>query len=228
MRLLAHDVLAEQPGIRAFPDAEAVFASAHMALARHLLPLVSIDLEAIGADLSGVLHAVVPLEPHEGRIGELTRDFHGRYLAPDWLSFRLDASNRYELMGDQRFFLLDSPARERVPGTEVLALENLYQARRTEYRARKARFRQAGELAGPLATQLGGADPLDNWPHLPEAYEPAGPTNAGTGPGLTIDGAPTVYIGEFAPYHFVGSGPTFLLMHFEPVSRIVSLHYDWS
>ncbi|MDR7148992.1 hypothetical protein J2W49_000941 [Hydrogenophaga palleronii] len=95
--------------IRPFPDPADVFAGDVERSFRHLLPLVSIDLAQVNPQWSGWIHLVNPCEPAEGMIGDRTVRYHNAYLQTNWLAFKLDANDRYELLGDWRYFYLENP-----------------------------------------------------------------------------------------------------------------------
>lgn len=95
--------------IRPFPEAADVFSGDVERYFRHLLPLVSIDLARVNPQWSGWIHLVNPCEPADGMIGDSTTQYHNAYLQTNWVAFRLDEHDRYELLGDWRYFYLENP-----------------------------------------------------------------------------------------------------------------------
>ncbi|HEX6869684.1 MAG TPA: hypothetical protein VF163_01185 [Micromonosporaceae bacterium] len=81
--------------LRVFPEPADVFVSDQPELARHLHPLVSIDLTQIDDNWHGWIHIVSPLEPHEGLLGEATTAFHSPLQRTNWLGFAMDGESQH-------------------------------------------------------------------------------------------------------------------------------------
>jgi hypothetical protein len=102
------DIFEVTPFLRPFPDASEVFNEPIAQYAKHLHPLISIDLSVIDSSWSGWIHVVSPIEPYNGCVGEYTTSFHNDYLRENWIAFCLE-NGRYSLLGDIRYFLLENP-----------------------------------------------------------------------------------------------------------------------
>lgn len=134
--------------LRPFPDAAEVFAADQQHLARHLHPLVSIDLAAVDPHGSGWLHLLSPLEPCDGLVGQYSQVEDGELLKPNWIGFQVEADGRYRLLGDARYFLLESSA-EQTPAALALSrrdLEKHYAEQEAAYAASRDYYRRNGKL----------------------------------------------------------------------------------
>lgn len=100
-------VTSDEPWLHAFPEPTDVFAARDSYLADHLYPLASIDLTKINPAWLGWIHLVCPYEPYDDVIGAVTTRFHNDYVGRNWMSFQLTADNKYEFLGDRRFFVLE-------------------------------------------------------------------------------------------------------------------------
>lgn len=105
---MIEDINAPQPYLTIFPEAASVFAAPVEKYAQHLHPLLSIDLSVVNPAWSGVVHLISPVEPYSGFMGEYTQAFHNDYLKTNWIAFKLNAENRYELLGDFKYFALEN------------------------------------------------------------------------------------------------------------------------
>jgi hypothetical protein len=101
---MIEDIKTPQPYLTVFPDAKDVFAEPVEKYATLLNPFISIDLSAVNPAWAGKIHLVSPVEPVEGFIGQYTQDFHNDFLKTNWIAFKLNADNKYELMGDFNYF----------------------------------------------------------------------------------------------------------------------------
>jgi hypothetical protein len=107
------DIAETAPFLKPFPNVSDVFDEPVALHGRHLHPLVSVDLSVINSSWSGWIHLVSPIEPYSGCVGEYTTPFHNEYLQENWIAFRLK-NNRYSLLGDFRYFLLENPHNEEI------------------------------------------------------------------------------------------------------------------
>lgn len=105
---MIEDIVTPQPGLKVYPPDTDVFAEPDAALARHLHPLVSIDLATVDPSWQGWIHLLSPVEPYDGLVGQDTAAYHNDYLRANWIGFRLDDNNRYTLLGDPRYFYLET------------------------------------------------------------------------------------------------------------------------
>lgn len=94
------------PTMKAFPEPSDIFISEQSWLAKHFLPLLSIDLGELRPELAGtIVHMLNPIEPYDGHIGQNTRDYHTKYCGENFYAFRLTDDNRYEFLADEGYFL---------------------------------------------------------------------------------------------------------------------------
>src|SRR4028119_1410037 len=98
-----------QPYLKVYPPDEQVFADPVARYARHVLPLVSIDLSAVDPSWQGWIHLVNTVEPEDEIVGKATHPFHNYYLRENWIGFHLNDEGWYELLGDFRYFYLENP-----------------------------------------------------------------------------------------------------------------------
>ena len=97
-----------QPYLTLLPENEDVFAPDSAFLAKHLLPLVSIDLSAVNPEWRGKIHLVNPIEPADGSIGMYTEAFHNNFAAENWFILQLDENNHYQWLADKHYFILQN------------------------------------------------------------------------------------------------------------------------
>ncbi|GAA1257475.1 hypothetical protein GCM10009665_54800 [Kitasatospora nipponensis] len=236
------DVMVAGEGLRVYPEAAEVFVADQPELARHLHPLVSIDLARVDPAWHGWIHLVSPLEPAEGYLGDHTPAFHGALQRANWLGFAMDGDqgDRYRLLGDLRYFVRATTPEELPepwPGfREELAAHCERQER--SYRAHREVFRREGRLlmldeddvpyshdAVALLEQLGGGAEPGNWAdfelfRLEEDGEFVRPVSAA--------GHPFRFVAAVPGWHYRRSGADWILLFFEPVERLALLTFDWS
>jgi len=233
------------PHLKAFPRAEDVFAEPVECYARHLFPLVSIELSAIDPAWSGWIHLLNTVEPEEETVGKATQPFHNYYLRDNWVGFRLDEHDRYELLGDFRYFYLEN---------EIGALPEHYDGHRAEserhyieqhegFDEAKERFTQTGEFysqnfvrfrpnfdasqhkPSPLLARLGGGVGAGNWACDGFPLDDSDQENVRP---LTPEGVPFHFIAGVSGYDYCPSGADLILLFFEPQSRVALFTFDWS
>jgi hypothetical protein len=183
------------------------------------------------------------VEPSSGLVGEHTRQFASDLVRENWIGFALEG-DRYRLLGDPRFFLLEA-GREANPEPYDELVEH-YESEEASIELRRAHFRATGELGwfdgaeklvtghGDLASveQLGGDAPAGNWvdttdfpvlledDELDEDYERAWP--------LSPSGNRFQHVASVPGWHYRSSGADSILLFFEPVERLALLTFDWS
>ncbi|MDO5099281.1 MAG: hypothetical protein Q4D85_11100 [Corynebacterium sp.] len=237
--------------ITAYPEPSSVFAgsAADIAFAaRLLLPLLSIDLNAVDPELSGTVHLLCPVEPHDGYyLGEGTEKHHSTYACTNWIGFRLTDDNRYEFLGDWRYFHVANPDS---PYAHDPELSKDYADTHASYLKHKDFYHQHRLLAhpgygNPLDPELARTSPLAflDWWHEPPVSgnwecEDAFPTTKMTVPTesgtetatfpITDDGRPFRFIGAVPGYSYSDSGPDAILLFFDPETRIALLTFDWT
>src|SRR4028119_35272 len=233
-----------EPYLKVYPADEQVFAEPVARYARHILPLVSIDLSAVNPSWQGWVHLVNTVEPEDEIVGKATQPFHNYYLRENWIGFHLNHEGRYELLGDFRYFYLENP-----PGTlpEHYAghrqeLEEHYDEQHAGFAEARARFDQYGvfysqnlirlnpnldlskEAPSRLLEQLGGGVGAGNWADgFP--LDESDPDNVRP---LTPEGVPFHFIASVPGWDYCASGADSILLFYEPDSRTALLTFDWS
>ena len=207
-----------RPGLTPFP--EHVFVDDQPWLAKHLWPLLSIDLGLLRPELAGtVVHMLEPVGPVDGYIGEGTTEFHNEFTAPNWFALRLTEDNRYRFLGQEAYF-------EPLDEADAAALQ-AYQAKVRAYarehgRRTECRDDGQGEAAEKNWLDILGGDVWEgNWTTEPppSAFELMVDDDDDR-IELTCEGKP------FFPVA-CANGLT-ILMFYEPESRIVLFTFDES
>ncbi len=139
-----------EPFLTPFPEPSDVFAGSEADITRaaeHLLPLLTIDLEAYDPEFAGLkVHMLGPIEPYEGLVGENTEDYHNYYLRENWFGFRLTEDNKYEFLGDWRYFEAENPESALMTGTMRDDFIKHRDELRESYAARKQYFEKYNQL----------------------------------------------------------------------------------
>jgi len=233
--------------LRPFPAASDVFAAEQVFLARHLHPLVSVDLGAVNSAWSGWLHLLSPLEPADGLVGMHTEAFHSELLRTNWIGFKV-IDGRYRLMGDPRYFLLENNADD-FPDPYKGArqeLEQHYAEQERSYNASREYFLRTGKLvhldkkgkplygneeAAPLVDAMSGTAEYGSWVdtvefpvehHVDESRDirevwPLSPT-----------GRRFHHIASVAGWNYRTIGADTILLFYEPVEGLALLTFDWT
>lgn len=226
----------------AYPAPESVFATDVDKASQVFLPLLTIDLCELDPTLTEKVHLVCPVEPHDGYLlGEGNDAYHSEYARLNWAGFRLTEDNRYEFLGDWRYFHALNPDS---PYSNDAELHKFYAEAHESYHNHQQFYRQHGVLARPnfgdptkLDVNLAHSSPLnflDTWdePPLCGNWEYAGdfPTERledGTYP-VNADQRPFRFIGAVPGYCYGEFGPDALVLFFDPETRIVLLTFDWT
>lgn len=142
------NVVLPQPYLEAYPEPSNVFSDPVEQYALHMLPLVSIDLDIFNPDWNARVHIVSPIEPIQGCLGDHTRRYWNDFLCPNWLGFRLTEDNKYQLLGDFRFFAAEHPEGT---GTELWRgackeVISHYPEAHRDYESARARFLKYNQL----------------------------------------------------------------------------------
>lgn len=214
-----------QPFLRPFPEPEDVFVEPVQKYVRHFLPLVSIDLSAVNPEWNGWIHLLNPCEPEDGLIGEYTTEYYSYYCRENWIGFRLTEDNKYELLGDWRYFLLEGEDAD-----EYTDLQEHYQQQHESFAAAKARFRAEGEMHDNFIDQLGGTVGWGNWSgDIGDGDKvPQDDSDDDNIRPLTPDGKPFHFVAGVPAYNYCASGADWILLFFEPESRTVLFTFDWT
>jgi hypothetical protein len=227
------DIMLPHPHLTAFPEPDTVFADPVERYARHLLPLISIDLAAVDPALKGRVHLVRPIEPCDGNLGDSGEEHFGPYLQRNWLGFRLNASDRYELLGDWRFFGVENTeGKESYDGARE-ELEEFYEVVHASFAESRAAYETAGQVCrigydgkpSPrhALTQLGGTPPLLQSGALEGAHFSA--TTAGP---VTLDGRAYLFVASVPGWNYAEGGADLTRLYFDPVERIALLTFDFT
>ena len=115
----------------------------HAALARHLHPLISIDLSTVNP--SGGLDPPAQSRRTVRRRRQDTAAYHNDYLRANWIGFRLDENDRYTLLGDPRYFYLENPPGAHDAGYRA-ELEAHYAEQQASIETARQRFAEYGVL----------------------------------------------------------------------------------
>ncbi len=233
------------PFLRPFPDPSEVFCEPASQYAKHMHPLVSVDLSAIHPQWNGWIHFVSPLEPYEGCIGDATAPYHNAYLRANWIAFKRE-DGRYRLLGDFRYFLLenspDDPEVKELYEGHRADLEAHYAEQQASYEAKKACFLQHGALYHTwaqaqadgtyakkdqinLIDQLGGKTGNRNW--VSTSDFPVKIHDEDSRP-ITPDGRCYEFIGYVAGYNYRQDGADAIVLFYDPQTDVALLTFDYT
>ena len=229
-----------QPYLKVYPPAHEVFAQPVERYARHLFPLLSIDLSVINADWSGWVHLLDTVEPEDEVVGKSTQPFHSYFLRENWVGFRLNDAGRYELLGDFRYFLLENPPGtlpEYYPG-ERDEMEKHYAQQHAAMQKSRASFAERGVLCSAqslgkaswnqepcrLFNQMGGTASHGYW----IGDFPLDDSDEENVRPLMPDGTPFYFIASVTGWDYCDFSADEITLFFEPQSRTALLTFDWT
>ena len=240
-QVMLRDIREPQPFLHLFPEPEDVFADPVERYFQHLMPLLSIDLASVNPSWCGRIHVVSPVEATEEEIGTNSKPFYSDYMRENWIGFRLNEHDRYELLGDWRYFELDwkRDAVDRI---------NAAERQRVAYNLGKQRFREYNRLhyksdqepeprtahAEPIVGQLGGAAFNGNW-RVGYAGMPLDQSVRDDVVPVTPSGRRFQFVAHLDPGSYAqndgawmtfGAGTT--LLFFEPHERIALQTFDYT
>lgn len=225
------------PGMTAFPDSESIFVLDQQDLAKHLLPLFTIDLHTVNPDWVGDLYMLSPLEPYEGLVGDLTESMgvHTELVRTNWIGFTIERG-RYRLCGDSRFFFLHEDndlLPEPVQGIRD-ELAHHYEDQIKAYQAAKEFFRAHNTLARrddsrvEFVAQIGGQAAANaNWVGLVDFPMVKDGTKNTVYP-LSPSGHRFFHVASVPGWHYSSAGADMIILFYEPVEGIVLFTFDWS
>ena len=245
-------IYGDEEGIRAFPEADEVFASEVERHSEFLLPLATIDVDRFIPGESGVIHLLIPIEPLEGALGEETpEEFQTWCCAEDWLGYRM-LDNKCELMADFRYFELERLRHEPPEDSDSHEeLKEYYESARTAFEEHRQFFRKHGWLSAhpsnpetldddsdsrrSIIGEFGGISRDGNWScngnGIPSrfSYFPDA-TEHGEDAALprTEDGRDFIFVGSVEVYYFLNDTNAYLMLFFDPVERIVLTVSGWT
>ncbi|AKK07147.1 hypothetical protein CMUST_14270 [Corynebacterium mustelae] len=237
-----------EPFLTPFPEPSDVFAGSEADITRaaeHLLPLLTIDLEAYDPEFAGLkVHMLGPIEPDEGFVGQNSEEFYNYYLRENWFGFRLTEDNKYEFLGDWRYFEAENPESGLLENEFFLEFRDRI---RTSYAAQKQYFKRYNQLVSVEAVEdIEKAHAKPNAQNYLSTWkEPASYLNGTSLANMQIieepgiDGDLVYYpvseagnrfylIAETPAYSYTADGADSILLFFEPKERLVLFTFDWS
>ena len=233
--------------LQAFPKAEDIFVREQPWLKNHFLPLMSIDLAEINPDWAGQkVYMLCPFEPYGGYIGEGTSNYHNEYTSYNWLAFHLTDDNRFEFLGEEGFF----QRTEFHQWDYNSRAEKEFQKMAQNYEKSKANVAKYGTLTNinnpefqgqpdrrNFLEKLGGKVKYGNWCNTieqnwyPKAFDmniPKGQSIEDAVINISYQGNPFYLVAETPSYVWVGGYGGYIIMLYEPVSRIVLYTFDFT
>ena len=105
---MQQEITTAQDFLKLLPSSDIVFTNKDAFLAKHLLPLISIDLAQINPEWQGWIHLVNPIEPYECYIGSETAEFHNEFAHENWFILQMDEQSQYHWLADQHYFILEN------------------------------------------------------------------------------------------------------------------------
>lgn len=243
------DIVHPKPYLKVYPDPKDVFASSVDRCFHHLLPLISIDLSVVNAEWQGWIHLLNPCEPHDGLLGEYTEAHHNYYCRSNWVGFHLNEDNKYELLTDWQYFLLENgeidlaeKKSQEFADITINELKEQYEVQHNVYANSKARYVEHQLLYAPcnpeycvdgelgvlsnLLDQLGGGVGDANWTCTSDM--PIDESIEDNIVPITPEGKRFHFIAEVPAYHYCDNGPDSIVLFYEPDSRIALLTFDWT
>jgi hypothetical protein len=195
----------------------------------------------------GWVHLLSPIEPLDGYIGSYTAAFHNEYCAENWISFRLDANDQYQFLGERGFFVLESDAPPSDAEYVHKELLEVYSREEQSFLAAQQRFAIHGGLYHPkrfrplqksdpdaeasaIIEQLGGPVTFGNWtdcPPPPSAFR----LDASEHDDVKIftrDGERLHFIAGVPGWHYRESGADWILLFYAQHARIALMTFDWT
>lgn len=236
------DLTIPQPFMKPFPEPEEVFAGDYQRAAKLLAPCVSVDLHAIDPQLEGWIHLVTPIEPLDSYVGDGTEEYHNYYCRPNWIGFRLNDDNKYEFLADWRYFLAESDDPKVAHNPELIqyykdqaaAHQALKQAFHEHHKLLRTKYSNPSEVifdteGEAFIDEFGGAAGAGNWAmedEFPLEFEETD-DDCFAYP-LTEDGRRFRFIAGAPGYSYQYRGADFVLLFFDPETRIALFTFDWS
>jgi len=205
--------------LQAFPKAEDIFVKEQPWLKNHFLPLMSIDLAEINPEWAGQkVYMICPFEPYEGYIGDNTTEYHNEYTAPNWLAFRLTDDNKFEFLGKEGYFERTTIHHWDFDSKE----EELFREMADNYEKSKENVAKYGTLVNLRYPEYNGKLNKENYLEIL-----GGEPQYGNWFDISYQGNPFYLVAETGAYDWVGSGG-YIIMMYEPISRIVLFTFDYS
>ena len=249
---MLEDINTPQPYLTVFPDVKDVFAEPVEKYAQLINPYLSIDLSAVNPVWTGKVHLVSPVEPVDCLLGELTANAHNNFLRMNWLAFKLNIENKYELLGDFAFFArenddLKAPYKSFKKENYLKELYECYADNQKHFAEAKAKYAKYGALYGDRGETLAEkqaiwTEPMNLLDQLGGEVGDANWCSYCDGINMNMDDEDNVYpispagnrfyfIAGVPGYHYITKGysePDWIVLFYEPIERLVWFTFDYS
>ena len=245
---MLEDVKSNSPHIRLFPAAAEVFAPSSAFLSQHLLPVVSVDLAAVNPAWSGWLPFVNPIEPYECYIGDGTEPFHNEFAKANVFCLSFNEQGQYEWLADERYFLLahsehsedwqqhmiQELQQERIEAIKQLAITEqrylqygkFFDNNKYSFQRGEVDFAQAEEDV--VLDQIGGEVGCGNWEYPLSEYGMLEIVDDETTYLIAPNGKRAYFVAAADGYRFNQRGADWILLFYEPESRLAMFTFDWT
>ncbi len=244
---MIEDLNTLQPYLTIFPDAKDVFAEPVEKYAELINPYLSIDLSTVNPAWKGKIHLVSPVEPIDGMIGELTSNAHNDYLKMNWIAFKLNSDDRYELLGDFNYFARENSSVKKSNKNLQAELETHYADNKTGFAEARAKYAKYGALYGDQGKtlaekqalwtepynyldQLGGGACDSNWCSYCDDIDMNMDDEEDVYP-ISPSGNRFYFIACVPGYHYITKGysePDSIVLFYEPIERIAWITFDYT
>ena len=233
--------------LQAFPKAEDIFTKDQQWLKNHFIPLMSIDLVEINPKWAGQkVYILFLLESYGCYIVKNENKYHNEYTAPNWFAFQLTGDNKFDFLGEERFFERtaihhwDFNSEEerkiqeyreyiREDNLTIEKKEGIFQINYINYDGKLFNIRLFNNLDENMA--------FHNWSKnfdkniCPKKFhmekEKKGKTDE-TKVNISYKGNPFYFITSMSSHNLYGDNIDAIIMFYEPVSRIVLFTFDYS
>lgn len=239
------NITTAQPYLTILPNNEAVFAASDSFLAKHLLPLVSIDLSFINPEWQGQIHLLNPVEPADSYIGDYTQEYHNEFAGENWFILQLNENNQYQWLAQRQYFILENDNHHELCFGQMQPHSD---EMHKDYLKVKARFKETGEMISSshfkftsefrkqhpniLLNWIGGEFSVSNYISPLDQYFDLKFINR-----RTTDEEVHIYDKQGRRYYFVASasgwqyctsGADDILMYYQPETKRVLFTFDWT
>ncbi len=239
------NITTAQPYLTILPENDQVFAASDMFLAKHMLPLVSIDLSVINPEWQGLIHLVNPVEPADCYIGDYTPEYHNDFAGQNWFILQLDENNHYQWLGQRQYFILENDNHHELCFGQM---QPHSEAMHKDYLKVKARFKETGEMISTsclkfdlefrqthpniLLNWIGGEFSVSNYISPLDQYFDLKIIDR-----RTDDEEVHIYDKQGRRYYFIAcasgwqyctSGADDILMYYQPETKRVLYTFDWT
>lgn len=216
-----------------FPDPNAVFSQEPATHCRYILPLATVDVGQIEAEVPHRVHFLMPIEPADGVIGEKRETYHNYLCRVNYVGYQY-SDGKCQLATSFDYFQLSEVRSDSGPANDTERyLMDHYERVRNGFLSAREEFRQHGMLrqAGTerpvrMAEQVGGRCTGGNWAESGDFPLLRG---ALTLP-LTQDGRAFIFIGavDVSSYIRVTGFDCDLLLFYDPATGQSLTTFDWT